>query len=120
MIAGAYLQCDFTLLWFYKPSSAGEWTAGRELKIALGYEAYIIADTRDAGANSTAFCQEFIACITLLDGGVKMEPFAVLSSSGSTPIKAPENPPAVTAVLVAPQVGVFGTGQILRVLTVLE
>lgn len=87
------------------PNFAGEWTGGRELKIHLGYEAYVVPDASGTASNSTAPCQELFSCITLLDGGVRTEAFAVLSSSGSAPVRAPERPPAVTATLVAPQVG---------------
>eukprot|EP00903_Cladosiphon_okamuranus_P018201 g16743.t2 len=81
-----------------------EWTGGRELKIHLGYEAYIIPDTSYTDANSTVPCQDLLSCITLLEGGVRTEAFAVLSSAGSIAVMPPENPPAVTAILVAPQV----------------
>ncbi|CAM9220320.1 unnamed protein product [Ectocarpus sp. 12 AP-2014] len=85
--------------------AACEWTGGRELTIALGYDAIVEADT-----GSGVSCLSQASCISLLDGGVRTEALAVLSSEGSTPVLAPENPPAVSAVLVAPQiVGLCGT-----------
>lgn len=93
--------------------SAGEWTGERELKIDLGYQAYIIPDKSVIAANAATPCQELLSCITLLDGGVRTEAFAIVSSSGSTAVMAPENPPPVTAMLVAPQVRVLGARQVL-------
>ncbi|CAM9281097.1 unnamed protein product, partial [Ectocarpus sp. 8 AP-2014] len=85
--------------------AACEWTGERALTIALGYGAIVEADT-----GSGVSCLRQASCISLLDGGVRTEALAVLSSEGSTPVLAPENPPAVSAVLVAPQtVGLCGT-----------
>ncbi|CBJ29756.1 conserved unknown protein [Ectocarpus siliculosus] len=85
--------------------AACEWTGERELTIALGYDAIVKPDT-----GSGVSCLSQASCISLLDGGVRTEALAVLSSEGSTPVLAPENPPAVSAVLVAPQtVGLCGT-----------
>eukprot|EP00752_Nemacystus_decipiens_P011504 g10216.t1 len=75
-----------------------EWTGERELTIRPGYEAYVLP-----GLGSNASCTGPTSCITLVDGGVRTEAFAKLSSSGSRPVLAPANPPAVAAVLVAPQ-----------------
>lgn len=86
----------------------GEWTGARELTITLGYEAYIVPEPI-----SNASCTSEFSCITLMDGGVRTEAFAVLSSSGSTPVLAPANPVLVSAVLVAPQVW-FGTAYLAR------
>eukprot|EP00752_Nemacystus_decipiens_P006049 g5460.t1 len=60
-----------------------EWTDGRELRIHLGYEAYIEPGTSHTAANSSAPCQELLSCITLLDGGVRTEAFAVVGLCGS-------------------------------------
>ncbi|CAM9342946.1 unnamed protein product, partial [Ectocarpus sp. 12 AP-2014] len=85
--------------------AACEWTGGRELTIALGYDAIVKPDT-----GSGVSCLSQASCISLLDGGVRTEALAVLSSEGSTPVLAPEHPPTVSAVLVAPQtVGLCGT-----------
>ncbi|CAM9247691.1 unnamed protein product, partial [Ectocarpus sp. 12 AP-2014] len=82
-----------------------EWTGGRDLTIALGYDAIVEPDT-----GSGVSCLSQASCISLLDGGVRTEALAVLSSEGSTPVLAPEHPPTVSAVLVAPQtVGLCGT-----------
>ncbi|CAM9646533.1 unnamed protein product [Scytosiphon promiscuus] len=84
---------------------ACEWTGERELSIVLGYDAYVVPA---AGAGGS--CVSPLSCITLKEGGITTEAFAILSSAGSTPVLAPENPPAVSAVLVAPQtVGLCGT-----------
>ena len=77
----------------------GEWTGARELTVRLGYEAYVVP-----GPTYNASCTSPSSCITLKDGGVRTEAFALLSSSGSTSVLAPSNPPLVSAVLVAPQV----------------
>ncbi|CAM9462230.1 unnamed protein product [Ectocarpus sp. 4 AP-2014] len=82
-----------------------EWTGERELTIGLGYDATVEPDT-----GSGVSCLSQASCISLLDGGVRTEALAVLSSEGSTPVLAPEHPPTVSAVLVAPQtVGLCGT-----------
>eukprot|EP00903_Cladosiphon_okamuranus_P005952 g5878.t1 len=78
-----------------------EWTDARELTIRLGYDAYVMPEPL---SNASSSCVSPFSCITLMDGGVRTEASAVLSSSGSTPILAPANPPLVSAVLVAPQV----------------
>lgn len=57
-----------------------------------------------AGSESTTTCSGEKSCITLREGGIRTEASAVLSSSGSTPILAPDQPLGVTAVLIAPQV----------------
>lgn len=77
----------------------GEWTGERELTLRPGYQAYIVPEP-----SSNTSCTGPTSCITLADGGVRTEAFAVLFSSGSTPVEAPANPPAVSAVLIAPQV----------------
>ncbi|CAN0146388.1 unnamed protein product, partial [Pylaiella littoralis] len=57
----------------------------------------------------TASCTSDKSCITLLHGGVRTTANAVLSSVGSTPVLAPDNPSTVSAVLIAPQeVGLCG------------
>lgn len=86
---------------------SGKWTNERELTIRLGYGAYVTAETLPT--SSTSACSGPTSCITLLDGGVRTEAFAVLSSVGSTAVMLPEIVPAVTAVLVAPQVGLFSS-----------
>ncbi|CAM9178731.1 unnamed protein product [Ectocarpus fasciculatus] len=84
--------------------AACEWTGERELTIGLGYDAIVEPDT-----GSGVSCLSQVSCISLLDGGVRTEALAVLSSEGSTPVLAPENPPRVSTVLVAPQtVGLCG------------
>lgn len=45
--------------------------------------------------------------ITLLDGGVRTQALALLSTSGCTPILPPDNPVAASAGLSAPQVSLF-------------
>lgn len=77
----------------------GEWTGERELTIYPGYEAYVVPEP-----STNVSCTGPTSCITLMEGGVRTEAFAVLSSSGSRPVMAPANPPVVAAVLVAPQV----------------
>lgn len=76
-----------------------EWTGARELTIRTGYGAYIVPEP-----TANAACTGLPSCITLVDGGVTTEAFALLSSAGSRPVLAPANPQTVTAVLVAPQV----------------
>ncbi|CAM9935318.1 unnamed protein product [Scytosiphon promiscuus] len=81
-----------------------EWTERRELSIVPGHDAYVVPDKGHGGA-----CASSVSCITLLDGGITTEAFAILSSVGSTPVLVPDSPPAVSAVLVAPQtVGLCG------------
>lgn len=72
----------------------GEWIGHRELDVSLGYGALAVPATT-CGKHSS---------ITLLAGGVRTEALAVLSSSGCTPILSPDNPAAVSVVLVAPEV----------------
>lgn len=60
-------------------------------------------DVAAADSGATA-CTVDESCITLLDGGVRTEALAVLFSSGSTPALGPDQPPEVSASLVAPQV----------------
>lgn len=77
---------------------AGEWVGNRRLKIRLGLGAVAVpvsSMTTGCGNRSS---------ITLLDGGVRTEAFALLSSSGCTAISPPDNPAPTSAVLVAPQV----------------
>lgn len=69
------------------------------MTIGLGYDAIVEPDT-----GSGVSCLSQASCISLLNGGVRTEALAVLSSEGSTPVLAPENPPRVSTVLVAPQV----------------
>lgn len=64
----------------------------------IGSEPVVVADS----VSTTCSGEE--SCIILREGGVRTEAFAVLSSTGSTPILAPDEPQAVSAVLVAPQV----------------
>lgn len=77
----------------------GEWTGERELSVVPGYDAYVVPD-----ANSSGSCSSPLSCIALLEGGITTEAFAMLSSVGATPVLAPDNPLAVSTVLVAPQV----------------
>ena len=80
--------------------------------ISLGYEAFVVpADIGDSSNTSwSSFCgtnssqQQQSSCVALHEGGVRTEAFALLSSTGSTPVLPPANPSAVSAVLVAPQV----------------
>ncbi|CAM9119700.1 unnamed protein product, partial [Laminaria digitata] len=78
-----------------------EWIGDRELDVSLGYGTLAVpATTSDCGNYSS---------ITLMAGGVRTEALAVLSSSGCTPILPPDNPTAVSVVLVAPEtVGLCG------------
>ncbi len=93
-----------------RPSIEGEWTGPRELEISLGFDAFVVsaelgADTSNSSASlcdTTSNQQSY--CVTLLDGGVRTEAFALVSSSGSTPVLPATNPLAVSAVLIAPQV----------------
>eukprot|EP00903_Cladosiphon_okamuranus_P012876 g12026.t1 len=81
-----------------------EWTGLRELTVRIGFDPVAVADS---SMNKT--CSGENSCITLLEGGVRTEAFAVLSSSGSTPILGPVQPARISAVLVAPQeVGLCG------------
>ncbi|CAM9093541.1 unnamed protein product, partial [Hapterophycus canaliculatus] len=81
-----------------------EWIGERELSVVLGNNAYVVPDEE-----TTETCASPISCITLLEGGIKTEAFAILSSVGSTQVLPPDNPPGVSAVLIAPQtVGLCG------------
>ena len=77
---------------------SGEWTGDRELDVSLGYGTLAVPAT-----SSVTGCGNY-SSVALLDGGVRTEAFAVLSSSGCTPILSPDNPAAVSVVLVAPEV----------------
>lgn len=77
---------------------SGEWTDPREMTVTVGLSPDVSA------AHSGTACTTDESCITLLDGGVRNEAFAVLSSSGSTPVLGPDQPPEVSAALTAPQV----------------
>lgn len=77
---------------------SGEWTGQRELTVWIGFSAVVVPDS------VSATCSGDKSCITLLEGGIRTEAFAVLSSSGSTPVLAPHQPQGVSAVLIAPQV----------------
>lgn len=79
-------------------SLTGEWTSQRELTVWVGIDPAVVADSE------SMTCSGEKSCITLLEGGIRTEAFAVLSSSGWTPILAPDQAPGVSAVLVAPQV----------------
>ncbi|CAM9236501.1 unnamed protein product [Ectocarpus fasciculatus] len=88
-----------------------EWTGQRELTVFLGWDASVVAESTAATTTmvSTSSCTTDESCIVLKDGGVRAEAFAVLSSEGSVPVLAPDNPSTVSAVLVAPQsVGLCG------------
>ncbi|CAM9102892.1 unnamed protein product [Laminaria digitata] len=74
-----------------------EWVGIRELNIVVGHGAIAVPDTSLMGGCGTQ------SSITLLDGGVRTEAFAVLSSSGCTEILPPDYPAPTSAVLVAPQ-----------------
>ena len=76
----------------------GQWTGDRRLDVSIGYSSVAVP-----AQSSAADCGN-CSSITLLDGGVRTEAFAVLSSSGSTPILSPDNPASVSVVLVAPEV----------------
>ncbi|CAM9229815.1 unnamed protein product, partial [Ectocarpus fasciculatus] len=82
-----------------------EWTGQRELTVFLGPDASVVAESSAATTTmvSTSSCTTDESCIALKDGGVRAEAFAVLSSEGSVPVLAPDNPSTVSAVLVAPQ-----------------
>lgn len=85
-------------------SNVGEWTGQRELIVAVGAGAPVMPDNRSHSTPTNSSCTSHESCISLKDGGVRTTAYAVLSSSGSTPILAPDNPPTVSAVLGAPQV----------------
>lgn len=73
--------------------------------MSVGLDALIVPDgIISAPTPIQGSCTSDDSCVTLLDGGVRTAPYAVLSSVGSTPVLAPDYPPAVSAVLVAPQV----------------
>ena len=72
----------------------------RELNIGVGIGAVAVPAMN---TSLEAGC-EALSSITLLDGGVRTEAFAILSSSGCTAILPPTYPAATSAVLVAPQV----------------
>ncbi len=78
---------------------SGQWTGQRELTVFVGHDPDVVAAT-----SSNSSCTDEEWCITLADGGVRSEAFAVLFSEGSTPLSAPDEPPAVSAALFAPQV----------------
>ena len=61
-------------------------------------------DVSVAVGDDTACTTTESSCMTLLDGGIRTEAFAVLSSSGSAPVLGPDQPLEVSAALVAPQV----------------
>lgn len=78
--------------------SPGEWVGNRKLNIGVGLGAVVVpASSLTTGCGNQS-------SITLLDGGVRTEAFAVLSSSGCTALLPPDDPTATSAVLVAPQV----------------
>lgn len=79
----------------------GEWTSQWELSVYLGADASVEAETTTFPTTS---CTSDQSCITILDGGVRTVANAVLSSVGSTPVLTADNPPSVSAMLVAPQV----------------
>lgn len=82
-------------------NATGEWTGDYELDISLGWAAFAVPDV-----SLTSTCSRN-SSITLLDGGVRTEAFAVLSSEGCAPILIPDNPAQARAVLVAPQVRIY-------------
>lgn len=82
-------------------NAPGKWTGDYELDIALGRAASAVPDMSPSTACSSN------SSITLLDGGVRTEAFALLSSEGCTPILIPDNPAQARAVLAAPQVRIF-------------
>lgn len=92
----------------FSPKPSGEWTGERDLAIAVGINAVITADNGSATTCSTAE-----SCVSLADGAVRTEAFAVLSSAGSTPVVPPDNPVAVSAVVFSPQVGDAETFQLI-------
>ncbi len=78
----------------------GQWTGQRELTVTVGLDPAVAV-----AANGTSPCTNGAeSCITLAEGGVRSEAFAVLFSVGSTALSAPDEPPAVSAALFAPQV----------------
>ena len=79
---------------------SGEWVGNRELNIDIGLGAVAVPAMN---TSSDAGCENR-SSITLVDGGVRTEASAVLSSSGCTAILPPDNPATTSAVLVAPQV----------------
>lgn len=91
-------SCTYAWLSHVLCSSTGQWKDDRELDVNLGLGATVVPETA-----STTACRNS-SSIALLDGGIRTEAFAVMSSSGCVPILAPYNPPDVSAVLVAPQV----------------
>lgn len=80
--------------------SSGEWIGERELTIVVGINAAVSAESN--GSATTCSTEE--SCVVLADGAVRTEALAILSSVGSTPVLPPDNPPAVSAVVFAPQV----------------
>lgn len=82
-------------------TAIGEWTGEYELDIALGWAAFAVPDM-----SPSEMCDSN-SSLTLLDGGVRTEAFAILSSEGCTPILIPDNAAEARAVLAAPQVRVF-------------
>lgn len=82
----------------YLVELTGEWLDDYQLEVVLGQDAFIVPDTMPS-----ITCRKN-SSITLLEGGIRTEALAVLSSTGCTPVLSPDNPVPAAAVLIAPQV----------------